>query len=137
MPPPQPLLNWLITGMPRSEPLALCHDQEVSVFLEIQLRTLIAAFALLHFRGVTALPSQIYDDLRFRKLGSLYSTVCQVRRDGGNPITATNVYLIQLALQYLSLFGCFRNREYESTKPVLDIVFATLMMVSPDERIWL
>ena len=111
-----------------SEPLAICHDKEVSIFIETQLRALIAAFAILHFQGTTRLSSDVYDDLKFKRLGSLYSTVCQQKKECGSPQTATNVYLIQLALQYLSLFGCFRNREYESGKPVVDIVFSTLMI---------
>ena len=111
-----------------SAPLAICHDEEISTFIELQLRTLIAAFALLHFQGVTKLESLVYDKLRFQKLGALYSTVCQQKKDGGTPICATNVYLIQVALSYLSLFGCARNREYESTKPLIEIVFSTLMI---------
>ena len=98
----------------------------------MQLRTLVTTFALLHFKGGNQFISEVYDELEGEKLGSMYRHICRLKRDGGHPTTATNKYLIQLALQYLHLFGCSRDTIYEATQPVFNIVFQSLMLV----RLW-
>ena len=115
-------------------PLEDYLDADSPAFTEIQLRALIATLALLHVKGASAIRFEVYDDIRNEKLGRFYSTICQQHKEEGHPTTNTNVYLIQLALQYFARFRCFTNQAFETTAPVLDIAFASVPLVSHSSK---
>ena len=129
-----------------SRSLQKCVSPTWPVFLETQLRTLVAAFALLHLKEGKAISWDAHQTIQIKGIDRLYSEITAYNHDktsavrkiksrapqyrDGDPQTATNVYLVQLAMQYFSLFGCFTDRKYETTSHALDVVFASLSLVS-------
>ena len=107
------------------------HPGRSTAFLGVQLKTLISAFALLHFRGNNGLRSDVYDLLKYEKFDSLYAIVREKRPGDEEKLRrATNKYLFQLAVQYFSIFGRSGDRFRESRGPVWNSVFATLSVAS-------
>ena len=101
-------------------------DDDTPLDFEMQLRAIIATLALLHHKTANAFVARHYDELE-RNLDALYGVL---HEQPTSPSSANNLYLIQLALQYFLLFGCFRNRAQETAGSVADITYSSVAIVS-------
>ncbi|KAI4090550.1 MAG: hypothetical protein LQ344_004691 [Seirophora lacunosa] len=112
-----------------SSPLVKCHGADSYVFLEIQLRALIAAFALLLHVGVTDLTPAPHDQLRrnlAHRFNDLVNAPASSREDHMGKATAS--YLIRLVGQYFSLFKRAQPLSDALPFPVLALVAAGASM---------
>ena len=118
------------------------QDPDDNLFMELQLRTLIATISLLKLKKVTSFWGKQYRQLK-DEIPRLWSDVFAVTRsqtkshkDSDESVLleikifrSWNSYLAQLADQYLSTFGKVDNKLQDSTGPLLDILFAGASMV--------
>lgn len=112
-----------------SSPLVRCHGADSHVFREVQLRALIAAFALLLHTGVTELTAATHDQLR-RNLANRFNDVSNVHASSleDRMGKATASYLIRLAAQYFWLFKRAQPLTDALPFPVLGLVVAGVSM---------
>lgn len=117
-----------------SSPLVQWSGADSSAFREVQLRALVAAFALLHHIGVTKLSADLYDKLRSNVAGR-FSDIIDGRRDSqtsleGRMKEAHALYLIRLVAQYFFLFKRAQPHVQALSKPILGLALAGVSIVS-------
>ena len=116
-----------------SGPLNQCGYSSTFLFQEIQLRALISSLALLHHNGVHTLDSDVYDKLRLKNLSARFQKIAfQVHRTSkmADRIRyAPNVYLAQLASQYVSFIHRGDSPWSSVFGPTLDILFSAISLV--------
>ena len=116
-----------------SGPLNQCGYPSGSLFQEIQLRALISSLALLHHNGVHTLDSEVYDKLRLKNISARFQKIAfQLHRTSEltNKIRfAPNVYLVQLASQYVSFIHRGDSPWSSVFGPTLDILFSAISLV--------
>ncbi|KAG8527195.1 uncharacterized protein KY384_008625 [Bacidia gigantensis] len=115
-----------------AKPLERTRHKESFTFLELQLRAFCSVLALLHFKGVYSLVSDDYNSIE-GSLPMLYSTIVRLPShsrnagEGSDTIRqSSNIYLVQLARQYFSIFRKENDPSRESWEPVQKIVYGTL-----------
>ena len=117
-----------------SEPLNECTHTGRSKFQQAQLRALVASLALLHHSGVAALDRVPWDKLKGALNARFGSIAYQIRPDtklSDRMVHTANVYLIQLASQYLSFIRRGDSVVPSIAAPAIKIFFATVAIVSP------
>lgn len=117
-----------------SEPLNECTHTGRSRFQQAQFRALIASLALLHHSGVAALDRAPWDKLKGALNARFGSIAYQSRADttlSDIMVHTTNLYLIQLASQYMSFIRRGDSVVPSIAGPAIQIFFATLAIVSP------
>ena len=114
--------------------LTQCGYPDTFVFLEIQLRALVSSLALLQRKEVSSLDPDFYDQLRLTNVSATWSKVAfQLQRSStlADKIRgAPNTYLVQLASQYASLIKRGDSPWPSVFRPLADIFFSVLPLVS-------
>ena len=113
--------------------LSQCGYPGTSLFQEIQLRALISSLALLQHNGVHTLDSDVYDKLRLKNISARFQKIAfQLHRTSklADRIRyAPNVYLVQLASQYVSFIHRGDSPWSSVFGPTLDILFSAISLV--------
>ena len=126
--------NWAKeAALKLSEPLNEVRHQGSSRFYQVQFRALIASLALLNHIGVAALDQAPWNRLQEAVTARYRLIAYQTRRDtelSENIVHTTNLYLIQLASQYMSFIPRGDSVVPLIAGPAMKIVFATLAIVS-------
>lgn len=126
--------NWAKdAALKLSEPLNECQHPGSSKFHQIQFRALIASFALLHHLGVAALDQTPFNKLKDALSARFGPIAYQNKPDttlSESMIHTTNLYLIQLASQYMSFIRRGDSVVPLIAGPAIKIFFATLAIVS-------
>ena len=116
-----------------SGPLNQCGYPSTFLFEQIQLRALIASLALLQHNGVHTLDSDVYDKLRLKNLSARFQKIAfQVHRTStlaDRVRYAPNVYLVQLASQYVSFIHRGDSPWSSVFGPTLEILFSAISLV--------
>ena len=117
-----------------SGPLNQVEDLESSRYRILQLRTLIAALALLHHLGVEELHAEPYSRLRLN-ISDRFSDIAHGRRRSQSLAIeknrrATALYLVRLAAQYFSLFKRSLPRAEALVEPVLGLILTGASIVN-------
>lgn len=116
-----------------SGPLSQCGYPGTSMFQEVQLRALVSSLALLQHNGVHTLDPEIYDKLRLKNISERFRKIAfqlQRRSTLADRIRyAPNVYLIQLASQYVSFINRGDSSWPSIFRPTTDIIYSTLSLV--------
>ena len=116
-----------------SGPLNQCGYSSTSLFEQMQLRALIASLALLQHNGVHTLDSDVYDKLRLKNISARFQKIAfQLRRTSklADRIRhAPNVYLVQLASQYVSFIHRGDSAWSSVFAPTMDILFSAISLV--------
>lgn len=116
-----------------SGPLSQCGYPGTSIFQEAQLRALISSLALLQRKGVHTLDPDVYDKLRLKNISARFQKIAfQLQRSStlADRIRyATNVYLVQLASQYVSFINRGDSPWPSIFGPTVDIFFSALSLV--------
>ena len=117
-----------------SGPLNQVEDSLSSRFRILQLRTLIAALALLHHLGVEELHAEPWSRLRLN-ISDRFSDIPRGRRRSQSfPVEknrrARALYLARLAAQYFSLFKRSLPRPGALVEPVLGLILTGASVVS-------
>lgn len=116
-----------------SGPLGQTGHPGTSLFQEIQLRALISSLALLQHKGVHTLDSDVYDRLRLKNISARFQKIAfQLHRTSklADRIRyPPNVYLVQLASQYLSYIQRGDSPWSSVFGPTLDIFFSAISLV--------
>ena len=117
-----------------SGPMVECGHEARSEFQQIQLRALISSLALLHRTGVAALDSNPWDKLRIENIPARFQNIAYQMKSNlsiaERILHAPNVYLIQLASQYMSFFRRGDSVVPSLVGPAVKIIFATISIVS-------
>ena len=116
-----------------SGPLNQCGYPAASLFQEIQLRALVASLALLQHNGVHTLESDVYDKLRLKNISARFQKLA-FQLDRTSELAeriryAPNVYLVQLASQYVSFIHRGDSPWSSVFGPTLDILFSAISLV--------
>ena len=116
-----------------SGPLIECENTASSLFREVQLRSLVAALALLHYTDVTKLHVKPYDKLS-ENISARFVDVVDGHRgsqqtSAGRLSRATAPYLIRLASQYFSRFKRFQPPAEAISIPVIGLILASASIV--------
>ncbi|KAI4248601.1 MAG: hypothetical protein LQ352_005892 [Teloschistes flavicans] len=111
-----------------SGPLLLWRGSDSGRYLEVQLRALVGALALLHHCGVTGLAGEVHDQLRTNIAGR-FNDIIDGRRASQLNIEERKrksdaLYLIRLADQYFSLLKRAQPWSDAVSIPVLGLVLA-------------
>lgn len=110
--------------------LSTCGHQGRSLFQEVQLRALISSLAVLQHNGVHTLNSDVYDQLRLKNISARFQKIAfQLQRSStlADRIRfAPNVYLVQLASQYVSFINRGDSPWPSIFGPTVDIFFSAL-----------
>lgn len=120
-----------------SGPLNQVEDSESSRYRILQLRTLVAALALLHHLGVKELHAEPYSSLR-SNISDRFSDIAH----GSQSLVieksrrATALYLVRLAAQYFSLFKRSLPRAEALVAPVLGLLLtgASIVRISDFQK---
>lgn len=117
-----------------SGPLLLWRGSDSGRYLEVQLRALVGALALLHHCGVTGLAGEVHDQLRTNIAGR-FNDIIDGRRASQLNIEERKrksdaLYLIRLADQYFSLLKRAQPWSDAVSIPVLGLVLAGASIVS-------
>lgn len=114
-----------------SEPLNEVRHHGSSRFYQVQFRALIASLALLNHIGVAALDQAPWNRLQ-EALTRRYRLIATTRDTtlSENMTHTTNLYLLQLASQYMSFIPRGDSVVPLIAGPAMKIVFATLAIVS-------
>ena len=116
-----------------SGPLSQCGYPSTFLFQEIQLRALVASLALLQHNGVHTLDSDVYDRLRLKNISAKFQKLAfQLNRTtklADRIRCAPNVYLVQLASQYVSFIDRGDSPWSSVFGPTLDILFSAISLV--------
>ena len=117
-----------------SGPLSQCDYHGTSMFQEVQLRGFISSLALLQHNGVHTLDPDVFDKLKLKNISARFQKIAfQLHRSStlGDKIrSAANVFVVQLASQYISFFNRGNSPWLSIFKPIKDIIFSALSMVS-------
>lgn len=110
--------------------LSNCGHKGESLFQEVQLRALISSLALLQHNGVHTLNPDVYDKLRLKNISARFQKIAfQLQRSStlADRIRyAPNVYLVQLASQYVSFINRGDSPWPSIFGPTVDIFFSAL-----------
>lgn len=116
-----------------SGPLSQCGYPGTSLFQEVQLRALISSLALLQHNKVHTLDPDVYDKLRLKNISARFQKIAfQLQRSStlaDRIRAAPNVYLIQLASQYVSFINRGDSPWPSIFAPTADIFFSALSLV--------
>ena len=114
-----------------SGPLSQCGYPGTSIFQEAQLRALISSLALLQRKGVRTLDPDVYDKLRLKNISARFQKIAfQLSLTLADRIRyAPNVYLVQLASQYVSFVNRGDSPWPSIFGPTVDIFFSALSVV--------
>ena len=108
----------------------LSHARYPGTFLfqEIQLRALISSLALLHYHGVETLHPELWDKLNRTNISELQRRIAfQKRATLSEEVRhAPNVYLVQLASQYLSFIRRGDSNIPAVVGPIVKILFGSV-----------
>ncbi len=114
-------------------PLSECGHSGRFGFQQIQFRALIASLALLHHSGVAALDQAPWDKLKLELAARFRSLAYQMKPDttlADGMRHAANLYLVQVASQYLSFIRRGDSALPLIVGPAFKVFFATIAMVS-------
>ena len=116
-----------------SGPLSQCGHPGTSIFQEAQLRALISSLALLQHSGVHTLDSDVYDKLRLKNISARFQKIA-FRLQSSSTLAdriryAPNVYLVQLASQYVSFINRGDSPWPSIFGPTVDIFYSALSLV--------
>lgn len=110
--------------------LSNCGHNGESIFQEVQLRALISSLALLQHSGVHTLSPDVYDKLRLKNISARFQKIAfKLQRSStlADRIRyAPNVYLVQLASQYVSFINRGDSPWPSIFRPTVDIFFSAL-----------
>ena len=113
-----------------SSSLSNCGHKGESLFQEVQLRALISSLALLQHNGVHTLNPDVYDNVRLKNISARFQKIAfQVHRSStlaDRIRSAPNVYLVQLASQYVSFINRGDSPWPSIFGPTVDIFFSAL-----------
>ena len=106
-------------------------------FQEIQLRALTASLALLHYHGVESLAEAKWDELKRTNISGLFKRVAfQKPSTLAEEIRySSNVYVLQLASQYMSFIDRGESRLPSIVGPVANVLFATVAVVGTNQAL--
>ena len=116
-----------------SDSLSKCRHPGTLIYQEAQLRALVSALALLHYNKVYALDPDFWNELKLKNLYAQFRKIAfQLQSDA--PLAdrirhAPNVYLVQIASQYISFFGRGDSPLPSVADPAVNIIFAGLSLV--------
>lgn len=116
-----------------SGPLSQCGYSGTSIFQEAQLRALISSLALLQHSGVHTLDPDVYDKLRLKNISARFQKIA-FRLKSSSTLAdriryAPNVYLVQLASQYVSFINRGDSPWPSIFGPTVDIFYSALSLV--------
>ncbi|KAL8644903.1 MAG: hypothetical protein Q9226_007536 [Calogaya cf. arnoldii] len=108
-------------------------DAESGMFRDLQLRALVAAFALLHHSGLTELTAEPHDQLRLN-IAARFNDIIDGRRASRTALQdrlrkADALYRIRLAAQYFSLIKRAQPLSDAVPIPILGLVLAGASIV--------
>ncbi|KAL8896075.1 MAG: hypothetical protein Q9192_003280 [Flavoplaca navasiana] len=111
-----------------SGPVLQWSDPQSGRFRDLQLRTLVAAFALLHHSGLTELTAEPHDQLR-SNIAARFNDIVDGRRASQMSLEermrhADALYLIRLVAQYFSLIKRAQPLSDAVSIPILGLVLA-------------
>ncbi|KAL8876220.1 MAG: hypothetical protein Q9198_005547 [Flavoplaca austrocitrina] len=111
-----------------SGPVLQWSDPQSGRFRDLQLRTLVAAFALLHHSGLTELTAEPHDQLR-SNIAARFNDMVDGRRASQMSLEermrhADALYLIRLVAQYFSLIKRAQPLSDAVSIPILGLVLA-------------
>ena len=116
-----------------SGPLSQSGYPGTFMFQEIQLRALISSLALLQHSGVHTLDADVYERLRLKNISARYQKIAfQINRSSALADRirgASNMYLVQLASQYVSFINRGDSPWPSIFGPTMDIFFSALSLV--------
>ena len=114
--------------------LSQCGYPGTAQFQEIQLRALVSSLALLLHNKVHSLDPKLFDNLRISNIAARFQNIAfQVQREStlvDRIRHAPNVYLIQLASQYVLFFNRGNSPWPSIFEPIMNIFFSALSVVS-------
>ena len=121
-----------------SGPLLQWRGSDSGRFRNTQLRTLVAALALLHHAGLTELNADPYDRLRIR-IANQFNDIVDGRRDSQLSLEdrmrkENALYLIRLVAQYFSLLRRAQALDEALSIPVIGLALASASIVSVSRR---
>ena len=103
------------------------------MFQEMQLRALICSLALLQHSGVHTLDPEVHDRLKLMNISARFQKIAfQINRNSAlsdKIRAASNMYLIQLASQYVSFINRGDSPWPSIFRPTVDIFFSALSLV--------
>ncbi|KAL8994326.1 MAG: hypothetical protein Q9169_005674 [Polycauliona sp. 2 TL-2023] len=116
------------TALYLSGSLLQWSDPQSGRFRDLQLRALVAAFALLHHSGLTELTAEPYEELRLN-IAARFNDIIDGRRASQMSLEdrmrkADALYLIRLAAQYFSLIKRAQPLSDAAPVPILGLVLA-------------
>ena len=119
-----------------SEPLSEVNHADTEVLQSAQLRALISVLALLHYKGVQSLNATLWDRLRSTNMLAHFEAITSRRGSVSRNLNerirhAQNVYLIQLAAQYVSFWRRDDSIWSSIVIPASKILFGVISVVSP------
>lgn len=110
--------------------LSNCGHKGEFLFQEVQLRALISSLAVLQHSGVHTLTPDVYDKLRLKNISARFQKIAfqlQPNSTLADRIRyAPNVYLVQLASQYVSFINRGDSPWPSIFGPTVDIFFGAL-----------
>ena len=114
-----------------SGPLCVARYPGTFLYQELQLRALVSCLALLHYHGVEALYPEQWDKLKNTHISREGPFQLQSGSTLWDKIRhAPNVYLGQLASQYLSFIGRGNSNLPEIVGPITRILWGSIAVVS-------
>ncbi|KAL8911325.1 MAG: hypothetical protein Q9171_003490 [Xanthocarpia ochracea] len=117
-----------------SGPLLKWSDPQSGRFRDVQLRALVAAFALLHHGGLTELTAEPHDQLR-TNIAARFNDIIDGKKASQTSLEdrmrkADALYLIRLAAQYFSLIRRAQPLSDAIPIPILGLALAGASVVS-------
>lgn len=110
--------------------LSNCGHKGESLFQEVQLRALISSLAVLQHNGVHTLSPPVHDQLRLKGIAARFQKLAFQLQSSSTLAdrirSAPNVYLIQLASQYVSFIKRGDSPWPSIFGPTVDMFFASL-----------
>lgn len=111
------------------------------VFQEVQLRALVASLALLHHSGVHTMKPESWDKLKANISAWFNDITFQIRGESSladKTRHTSNIYLVQLAWQYLSFIQRGDSKLPSVVGPAVKILFASISVVCEKlSSVWL
>ena len=116
-----------------SGPLSQSGYPGTFMFQEMQLRALVSSLALLQHSGVHTLDPDVHERLRIKNISARFQKIAfQINHSSAladRIRAASNMYLVQLASQYVSFMNRGDSPWPSIFGPTMDIIFSALSLV--------